>query len=54
MAHENPKTKRAKTMDFGKQAFIARTYGGKPSETAKRNFNRPSYQMRKGGVCTTE
>ena len=47
MAHEDPKTKRAKTMGFGKQSFIARTYGGKPSEQAKKNFNMPSYHMRK-------
>ena len=54
MAHENPKVRRAKTMGFKKRAFIAKEYGGMPSEEARRNFNRPSYQMRKGGLCTTE
>lgn len=48
MAHENPKAKRAKIMGFGKQSFIARAYGSKPSEQAKKNFNTPSYHMRKG------
>lgn len=45
MAHENPKSKRAKTKGFGKQSFIAKTYGGKPTEEARRNFNRPAYQI---------
>ena len=47
MAHENPKVKRAKAMGFAKRVFIAKTYGGKPSEEAKKNFSAPSYHMRK-------
>lgn len=48
MAHENPKEKRAKTMRFGKQAFYAINYGGKPSEQVKEHFYRKPYHMRKG------
>lgn len=46
MAFEDVKSKRFKAKGYGKQAFIARVYGGKPSEEARRNFNRTAYQTK--------
>lgn len=44
MAFEDAKSKRFKAIGYGKQAYIAKLYGGKPSEEARRNFYRPAYQ----------
>lgn len=43
MAFEDAKSKRFKAKGYGKQAYIAKLYSGKPSEEARRNFNRPAY-----------
>ena len=47
MAHEDPKVRRAKSLGFVSQACIAKRYGGRPSEAARRKFYAAPYGMQR-------
>ena len=47
MAHEDPKVRRAKSLGFISQACIAKRYGGRPSEEARRKFYAAPYGMQR-------